>query len=118
MCRSSHSRRFFFFFQAEDGIRDIGVTGVQTCALPILSRGTHPRCPVVASPAPGVFVDSRRESKNRMGIPPPPVFLQKRAQTVENKGSECEKESKEKPRGGKLLKRWSLSKQRRNSAVE
>src|SRR3712207_7938740 len=30
--------RFFFFFQAEDGIRYIGVTGVQTCALPI-SRG-------------------------------------------------------------------------------
>src|SRR3712207_7643108 len=27
-----------FFFQAEDGIRDIGVTGVQTCALPILVR--------------------------------------------------------------------------------
>src|SRR5215203_6596722 len=26
---------FVFFFQAEDGIRDIGVTGVQTCALPI-----------------------------------------------------------------------------------
>src|SRR2546427_6181600 len=34
---------FFFFFQAEDGIRDLTVTGVQTCALPIclrlLSRG-------------------------------------------------------------------------------
>src|SRR3712207_7710761 len=31
---------YCFFFQAEDGIRDIGVTGVQTCALPILpSRG-------------------------------------------------------------------------------
>src|SRR3712207_9309516 len=33
-----------FFFQAEDGIRDIGVTGVQTCALPILALlgdGTH-----------------------------------------------------------------------------
>src|SRR5207302_5015216 len=26
----------FFFFQAEDGIRDFHVTGVQTCALPIL----------------------------------------------------------------------------------
>ena len=26
---------FFFFFQAEDGIRDWSVTGVQTCALPI-----------------------------------------------------------------------------------
>src|SRR5438132_4218873 len=29
---------FFFFFQAEDGIRDHCVTGVQTCALPILGR--------------------------------------------------------------------------------
>src|SRR5687768_17765116 len=28
----------FFFFQAEDGIRDVAVTGVQTCALPICSR--------------------------------------------------------------------------------
>src|SRR6266498_4281987 len=28
----------FFFFQAEDGIRDADVTGVQTCALPILVR--------------------------------------------------------------------------------
>src|SRR3712207_692589 len=29
-----------FFFQAEDGIRDMGVTGVQTCALPVTSRRT------------------------------------------------------------------------------
>src|SRR5882762_11613976 len=38
---------FFFFFQAEDGIRDSSVTGVQTCALPILasnvSRVNHAR---------------------------------------------------------------------------
>src|SRR3712207_7827977 len=33
-----HLLFFFFFFQAEDGIRDIGVTGVQTCALPILRK--------------------------------------------------------------------------------
>src|SRR3712207_9476293 len=33
---------FFFFFQAEDGIRDIGVTGVQTCALPITAGGPPP----------------------------------------------------------------------------
>src|SRR5437773_9575317 len=32
---------FFFFFQAEDGIRDRDVTGVQTCALPILPRVTY-----------------------------------------------------------------------------
>src|SRR3712207_4596247 len=31
----------FFFFQAEDGIRDIGVTGVQTCALPIFLGVAH-----------------------------------------------------------------------------
>src|SRR2546430_12596163 len=29
----------FFFFQAEDGIRDLTVTGVQTCALPIYAAG-------------------------------------------------------------------------------
>src|SRR5256886_17255909 len=29
------SINYFFFFQAEDGIRDLTVTGVQTCALPI-----------------------------------------------------------------------------------
>src|SRR3989475_5040265 len=34
---------FFFFFQAEDGIRDLTVTGVQTCALPISSRRISPR---------------------------------------------------------------------------
>src|SRR5690625_7838493 len=36
---------FFFFFQAEDGIRDGHVTGVQTCALPILRilEGRHAR---------------------------------------------------------------------------
>src|SRR5439155_13632629 len=33
---------FFFFFQAEDGIRDGHVTGVQTCALPICFPGCAP----------------------------------------------------------------------------
>src|SRR5437879_9160757 len=32
---------FFFFFQAEDGIRDTSVTGVQTCALPISGDSGH-----------------------------------------------------------------------------
>src|SRR5690606_39936438 len=35
-CISRLSSCPFFFFQAEDGIRDFHVTGVQTCALPIL----------------------------------------------------------------------------------
>src|SRR5207237_4958631 len=33
---SSFHSLIFFFFQAQDGIRDSSVTGVQTCALPIL----------------------------------------------------------------------------------
>src|SRR5256885_4036278 len=49
-CRLSHVR--FFFFQAEDGIRDYKVTGVQTCALPISHAGrasARLRAPVAAT---------------------------------------------------------------------
>src|SRR5205823_10864523 len=45
-----------FFFQAEDGIRDKLVTGVQTCALPISRSVYSLSCPVflcVGTPAPG-----------------------------------------------------------------
>src|SRR6266496_6792972 len=41
---------FFFFFQAEDGIRDLYVTGVQTCALPIYRTGLSEPMPM---PGPG-----------------------------------------------------------------
>src|SRR3712207_7550677 len=37
-CPGESDKYWFFFFQAEDGIRDIGVTGVQTCALPIFDE--------------------------------------------------------------------------------
>src|SRR2546427_52805 len=51
---SNYESCFFFFFQAEDGIRDLTVTGVQTCALPIcgttLDRPGYDLC--------GVFVGS------------------------------------------------------------
>ena len=38
LCMLGTENFYFFFFQAEDGIRDLIVTGVQTCALPILSK--------------------------------------------------------------------------------
>src|SRR5256885_13250329 len=45
MCIVLSSVSVFFFFQAEDGIRDYKVTGVQTCALPIfigmMTEGIH-----------------------------------------------------------------------------
>src|SRR3712207_8336407 len=45
----------FFFFQAEDGIRDIGVTGVQTCALPIFM------CFLLVWPKPRNYVDAMQQ---------------------------------------------------------
>src|SRR5260221_9495360 len=47
VCASSVT--LFFFFQAEDGIRDHCVTGVQTCALPICCFFFHP--PLASAPA-------------------------------------------------------------------
>src|SRR2546430_13094585 len=48
---------FFFFFQAEDGIRDLTVTGVQTCALPISGTlnigGTLPTAAITFTPSTG-----------------------------------------------------------------
>src|SRR5438034_11125702 len=48
-----HLLLFAFFFQAEDGIRDHCVTGVQTCALPIFASVATgkdaPRCPTASS---------------------------------------------------------------------
>src|SRR5579871_4422669 len=49
---------FFFFFQAEDGIRDLYVTGVQTCALPIFARRLKrldPSIPTINYVAPQVW---------------------------------------------------------------
>src|SRR5947209_1671598 len=45
MMRKKGNVSIRFFFQAEDGIRDIGVTGVQTCALPIsCGLAPAPKC--------------------------------------------------------------------------
>src|SRR6266567_5149944 len=52
-----------FFFQAEDGIRDLTVTGVQTCALPIFDR------PFPAQPQPMPMGDAaRREAGERRSL--------------------------------------------------
>src|SRR2546423_15001460 len=47
---------FFFFFQAEDGIRDKLVTGVQTCALPIYPSMKYCRTMAAAAAAAGVAI--------------------------------------------------------------
>src|SRR5207248_7172226 len=53
----------FFFFQAEDGIRDRTVTGVQTCALPIFSAE------LFSGGAPGRSSSDRNARPRRTDIP-------------------------------------------------
>src|SRR2546421_2226917 len=79
ICSSYCFLLFFFFFQAEDGIRDLIVTGVQTCALPISSTYRSPGGPPLrpASPSPasrtrsplstpaGTFTESLRVRRDR-----------------------------------------------------
>src|SRR3712207_8310514 len=59
----------FLFSQAEDGIRDIGVTGVQTCALPISlpAAGEHEPGPVHDHPGGVPCVEDDRAAVLRAG---------------------------------------------------
>src|SRR5690606_40881923 len=69
----------FFFFQAEDGIRDFHVTGVQTCALPIspFARNQLSRY--------ALLIASPYDSVNA-GIAYPPSFVYPRQQVPSKKG--------------------------------
>src|SRR5690625_329827 len=63
-----------FFFQAEDGIRDGHVTGVQTCALPICSprlRGRPPAARRGGPPAPPTGSSSEGRKEARTPCPHP-----------------------------------------------
>src|SRR3989475_6501371 len=57
----------FFFFQAEDGIRDLTVTGVQTCALPISVRQPHFLVPVEGRVVRGRSIRSDRPGSGIRG---------------------------------------------------
>src|SRR5947209_19021442 len=61
--------RIRFFFQAEDGIRDIGVTGVQTCALPISLPSPWPQARQRVPPGalPRNRLRRRRSEERRVG---------------------------------------------------
>src|SRR3989441_6667932 len=71
---------FFFFFQAEDGIRDKLVTGVQTCALPIFADDDDDGNPVAdrrvdlhrVEPVRAVAVQNQHLRVGAGGPPPPP----------------------------------------------
>src|SRR2546427_1487385 len=58
-------RYFFFFFQAEDGIRDLTVTGVQTCALPICRRRPQRHHHGIGVELEGVEIEERHQHEER-----------------------------------------------------
>src|SRR3712207_8894742 len=60
---------FSFFFQAEDGIRDIGVTGVQTCALPICNTSQECHHRPATSAAETSSKTALRKKGKRLVIP-------------------------------------------------
>src|SRR3712207_8478390 len=74
-----------FFFQAEDGIRDIGVTGVQTCALPIF--------PLVVEYADVLQIGARNMQNfnllTKVGETRKPVLLKRGRSEERRVGKEC-----------------------------
>src|SRR2546427_8209611 len=62
---------YFFFFQAEDGIRDLTVTGVQTCALPISIDGLTQRIAAVVARLKGF---ARRDELRVQPVPVAAAF--------------------------------------------
>src|SRR5256884_655220 len=65
----------FFFFQAEDGIRDVAVTGVQTCALPISQRVAQ-KCRVILLAQEGM---SNHSIAKQLGLSRPTVIAARAA---------------------------------------
>src|SRR3712207_7555250 len=86
----------FFFFQAEDGIRDIGVTGVQTCALPIWVSSLE---------------DGERPPPERFEVPEPTAALvnhvHDRGGRVVAVGTTVVRRSEERRVGKECRSRWS-----------
>src|SRR3712207_8945260 len=89
-----------FFFQAEDGIRDIGVTGVQTCALPICG----PAFLMMHHPGP----------RQAHTVPPPGITIERieHARSVEvlaraDGGALAARRSEERRVGKECRSRWS-----------
>src|SRR5206468_6189207 len=88
----------FFFFQAEDGIRDLIVTGVQTCALPIFQGDPGPGKPLVPAtnpPEPGTPVWTRFRATPVFTAPDGPHDWMNRTVFVANARSEERRVGKE-----------------------
>src|SRR5205807_6706323 len=97
---------FFFFFQAEDGIRDYKVTGVQTCALPISGFGTQSKGAelLVNQPATINFALSVQESKTTVEVTTEAQTINATDATIGNSVSNTR--SEERRVGKECRSRW------------
>src|SRR2546429_6581375 len=97
------SRAFFFFFQAEDGIRDVAVTGVQTCALPIFSVPGSTGTPAEVASLRAAVLSPSNSSKLAGGpMKVMPAFSHARANAAFS-----ERRSEERRVGKECRSRWS-----------
>src|SRR6266536_3496821 len=91
MVQSVLAYRFFFFFQAEDGIRAPLVTGVQTCALPIfassLVTGTDLPPPAATRWRTDVGAGAKTIVPSRFHVPPTPLSASQMVRTAPPEGS-------------------------------
>src|SRR5687768_17690822 len=93
-----------FFFQAEDGIRDVAVTGVQTCALPISPRDGQGPDNVAAPSASRPRTCRRHRNRGRTAsICPPP----RRPRRPGRSPAISESRSEERRVGKECRSRWS-----------
>src|SRR2546430_178642 len=91
----------FFFFQAEDGIRDLTVTGVQTCALPICRPGDRNLEPEVRRSA------DRPGGEPRRPLPPAALAAGGRARPRRARPQRAGPRSEERRVGKECRSRWS-----------
>src|SRR5687768_18087150 len=101
-----------FFFQAEDGIRDVAVTGVQTCALPILKLPAQRlRCRRrVLDPPDGA---KGAELLLQAGYHPAPLLCH----SHQHEACEQEVRSEERRVGKECRSRWSPDHEKRKMMV-
>src|SRR5256884_3038583 len=110
---------FFFFFQAEDGIRDVAVTGVQTCALPISILhldGLEPG--VLAGRLVEVAVDDDRAGQNssrplRNSRRPPRGTTTSPVRSTKNRRRSCAESMPISVSAGMMLKRSMIARRSR-----